>query len=35
MQWNLASNTTNLYPTVRLDIHITSKLASTTWNQRH
>ncbi len=33
MQWNLAGTTSNLYPTARLDAHITSKLNySTTWN---
>ena len=33
MQWNLAGTTTNLYPTARLDVHLTSKLNySTTWN---
>ena len=33
MQWNLPGTTSNLYPTARLDIHLTSKLNySTTWN---
>ncbi len=33
MQWNLPGTTSNLYPTARLDVHLTSKLNySTTWN---
>ncbi len=33
MQWNLPETNSNLYPTARLDVHLTSKLNySTAWN---
>lgn len=33
MQWNLPEENSNLYPTARLDVHLTSKLNyNTTWN---
>lgn len=36
MLWNSATQTTNLYPTLRLDYQITSKVAwHGSWNQRH
>jgi hypothetical protein len=36
MLWSFASNTSNLYPTARLDYQITSKIGwHGTWNERH